>query len=110
MGNGKWGWEWEMGMGDGNGRWEWEMGMGNGRWGMGDGGWEMGDGEWEMGGAGRVTRADTGRAYTVARGELVEAIAAVEIAAEMGGLRPGSLTRVLAIGGELCATLTKLVG
>ena len=31
-------------------------------------------------GAGRVTRADKARAYTVARGELVEAIAAIEIA------------------------------
>src|SRR5262249_14987043 len=31
-------------------------------------------------GAGRVTRADKARAYTIARGELIEAIAAIEIA------------------------------
>ncbi len=60
-------------------------------------------------GAGRVTRADKARSYTVARGELVEAIAAVEIAAETGDVRPGAVDRVLAIGNELCAFLTKLI-
>ena len=61
-------------------------------------------------GAGRVTRADKARAYTVARGELVEAIAAVEIALETGDARREALDRVLALGGTLCAVLTKLIG
>ena len=60
-------------------------------------------------GAGRVTRADKARAYTVARGELVEAIAAVEIAHESGDARRDSVAQVLAIGGKLYWVLTKLV-
>ena len=35
-------------------------------------------------GSGRVTRADKGRAYAIARGECVECIAAVEIAGSAG--------------------------
>jgi four helix bundle protein len=60
-------------------------------------------------GAGRVTRADKARAYTVARGELVEAIAAVEIAHESGDARREALSRVVLIGGNLYAVLSKLV-
>jgi four helix bundle protein len=60
-------------------------------------------------GAGRVTRADKARAYTVARGELVEAIAAVEIAHESGDALGEAVSRVLALGAELYAVLTKLV-
>ena len=60
-------------------------------------------------GAGRVTRADKARAYTVARGELVEAIAAAEIAVASGDARRDAVSRVLALGTELCAVLTKLV-
>ena len=69
-------------------------------------------------GAGRVTRADKARAYdpgkspegdTVARGELVEAIAAVEIAHETGDARRDAVARVLAIGGKLYGVLSKLV-
>ena len=60
-------------------------------------------------GAGRVTRADKARAYTVARGELVEAIAAVEIAHESGDARREAVSRVLLIGGKLYAVLSKLV-
>ena len=60
-------------------------------------------------GAGRVTRADKARAYTVARGELVEAIAAVEIAHESGDARRDGVEQVLAIGGKLYWVLTKLV-
>ena len=60
-------------------------------------------------GAGRVTRADKARAYTVARGELVEAIAAVEIAHESGDARPEAVSRGLLIGGKLYAVLSKLV-
>jgi four helix bundle protein len=60
-------------------------------------------------GAGRVTRADKARAYTVARGELVEAIAAVEISHETGDARRDAVARVLTIGGKLYAVLSKLV-
>ena len=60
-------------------------------------------------GAGRVTRADKARAYTVARGELVEAIAAVEIAHESGDVRRDCVAPVLAIGGNIYRVLTKLV-
>jgi four helix bundle protein len=60
-------------------------------------------------GAGRVTRADKARAYAIARGELSEAVAAVEIAAETGDARPDSATPVLEIGAELYAVLSKLV-
>jgi four helix bundle protein len=60
-------------------------------------------------GAGRVTRADKARAYTVARGELVEAIAAVEISHETGDARRDAVARVLAIGGKLYGVLSKLV-
>src|SRR4051812_22513935 len=60
-------------------------------------------------GAGRVTRADKARAYTVARGELVEATAAVEIAHESGDARRDSVAQVLALGGKLYWVLTKLV-
>jgi len=60
-------------------------------------------------GAGRVTRADKARAYTVARGELVEAIAAIEIAHESGDARREAVSRVLALGAQLYAVLTKLV-
>ena len=49
-------------------------------------------------GAGRVTRADKARAYTVARGELVEAVAAVEIAAS------GSWSRRISAGAERSAS------
>ena len=61
----------------------------------------IGDRAWE--GAGRVTRADKARAYTVARGELVEAIAAVEIAHESGDARGEAVSRVLSLGTALYA-------
>ena len=60
-------------------------------------------------GAGRVTRADKARAYTVARGELVEAVAAIEIANESRDARGEAVAQVLALGAELYAVLTKLV-
>ncbi len=60
-------------------------------------------------GAGRVTRADKARSYTVARGELVELIAAIEIAHETSDARAESVPRVLALGCELYAKLSKLV-
>jgi len=60
-------------------------------------------------GAGRVTRADKARAYAIARGELSEAIAAVEIAAETSDARQGAVETVLAVGNELYAVLSKLI-
>ena len=60
-------------------------------------------------GAGRVTRADKARAYTVARGETVEAAAAVEIAA-LGGDTPAARAEEVArIASRLVALLTGLV-
>jgi four helix bundle protein len=60
-------------------------------------------------GAGRVTRADKARAYAIARGELSEAVAAVEIASESGDARTDSTALVLEVGAELYAVLSKLV-
>jgi four helix bundle protein len=60
-------------------------------------------------GAGRVTRADKGRAYAIARGELVEAVAAVEIAVASGDARREALPSVLELGNRLNAMLTRLV-
>jgi four helix bundle protein len=60
-------------------------------------------------GAGRVTRADKARAYAVARGETVEAVAATEIAALSGEARTEAVARAIALGNELYAMLTKLI-
>ncbi len=60
-------------------------------------------------GAGRFTRADKARAYTVARGETVEAVAAVEIAARVGEARAEAVAGVVRIGNRLYAMLTKLI-
>jgi four helix bundle protein len=60
-------------------------------------------------GAGRVTRADKARAYTVARGEVVEAVAATEIAVLGADASAEALPRVLGLGNKLYAMLTKLI-
>jgi four helix bundle protein len=60
-------------------------------------------------GAGRATRADKARAYAIARGELVEAIAAVEIAAMCGRARREAVPRVVELGNRLNAMLTSLI-
>ena len=60
-------------------------------------------------GAGRVTRADKARAFTVARGEAVEAAAAVEIAAVMGDAKAEDATRVAVLADRLIAMLTRLI-
>src|SRR5258706_10924488 len=60
-------------------------------------------------GAGRLTRADKARAYAIARGECVEAIAAVEIAVRCGRARREALSRVLELGNRLNAMLTGLI-
>ena len=60
-------------------------------------------------GAGRVTRADKARAFTVARGEAVEAAAAVEIAALLGDARVEDAERVAVLADRVIAMLTRLV-
>ncbi len=60
-------------------------------------------------GAGRVTRADKARAFAIARGELVEAVAAVEIAVAAGDARREALPGVVSLGQRLNAMLTRLV-
>ncbi len=60
-------------------------------------------------GAGRVTRADKARAFTIARGEAVEAAAAVEIAALCGEARPEAVREVARLADRLVALLTGLV-
>jgi hypothetical protein len=51
-------------------------------------------------GAARGSRADKGRAYTIARGEAAEACAAVEVAAQSGEARASSVPVVVALGGK----------
>jgi four helix bundle protein len=60
-------------------------------------------------GAGRVTRADKARAFAIARGEAVEAVAAVEIAAHAGDTTPAAAERCVVIADRLVASLTGLV-
>jgi len=60
-------------------------------------------------GAGRVTKADKARAFTIARGECVEACAAVEIACVSGTTSPERYAVVASIASELYAMLTALV-
>jgi len=60
-------------------------------------------------GAGRVTRADKARAFTIARGEAVEAAAAVEIAALCGDASPESALAVAHLADRLVALLTGLI-
>ena len=60
-------------------------------------------------GAGRVTRADKARAFAIARGECVEAAAAVEIAAACGSASDADVARVAALADKLVAMLTRLI-
>jgi|SRR5579871_947435 len=60
-------------------------------------------------GAGRVSRADKARAFAIARGEAVEAVAAVEIAALMGEADADAAARCVQIAGRLVALLTGLI-
>jgi four helix bundle protein len=60
-------------------------------------------------GAGRVTRADKGRSFTIARAEACEAAAAVEVAAACGDAAPGSAAEVNRLADRLVALLTGLV-
>ena len=59
--------------------------------------------------AGRVTRADKARAFTIARGECVEASAAVEVALISGAATEIAHTEVASIASEVYAMLTALI-
>ena len=60
-------------------------------------------------GAERVTRADKARAFTVARGECVEAAAAIEIAALLGDASEEDSRRVAQLANRVVAMLTRLI-
>jgi four helix bundle protein len=60
-------------------------------------------------GAGRATRADKARAYTIARGEAVECAAAIEIAALLGDARSEDAARVASLANSTIAMLTRLI-
>ena len=60
-------------------------------------------------GAGRVTKADKGRAFTIARGECVEASAAVEVAWISGTASESAHHEVASIASEVYAMLTALI-
>ena len=60
-------------------------------------------------GAGRVTRADKARAYAIARGECVEAVAATEIAGGAGDANASAVSVVVGLGNELYLMLCALI-
>jgi four helix bundle protein len=60
-------------------------------------------------GAGRVTRADKARAFAIARGEAVEAVAAVEIAALSGEADAVAAARCVELANRVVALLTGLI-
>lgn len=59
--------------------------------------------------AGRFTRPDKTRAFTIARGEGVEAFAALEPAAFAGDAEPADVERCLPIASRLYGLLTGLI-
>jgi len=60
-------------------------------------------------GAGRVTRADKARAFTIARGEACEAAACVEIAVAAGDAEASALEGVVACADRFVAMTTALI-
>ena len=60
-------------------------------------------------GAGRVSRADKGRVFGIARAEAGEAAAAVEIAVAAGDADAGALGAVLASADRFIAMMTGLI-
>ncbi len=60
-------------------------------------------------GAGRVTRADKGRAFTIARGEALEAFAALETAAVIGDAEAQAVAAAEPIARRLYALLNGLL-
>jgi four helix bundle protein len=61
-------------------------------------------------GAGRWSRADKARVYAIARGEVCEACAAVEIAAAIGCASSDDAVAVNAVGKRLSDILGRLIG
>ena len=59
-------------------------------------------------GAGRRSRADKARCYVVARGELCESVASVEIDHALGGCKADHLQAVWVLGSRLDAMLAPL--
>jgi four helix bundle protein len=59
--------------------------------------------------AGRVSRADKARAFTIARGEALEAFAALEVAALTGEASADDVEHCLVIANRLYALLTGLI-
>jgi len=59
-------------------------------------------------GAGRVTRPDKARAFAIARGEAVEAVAAVEICALVGDVEQDAAAQCVVIAKRLVALLSRL--
>jgi four helix bundle protein len=60
-------------------------------------------------GAGRVTRPDKARAFTIARGEACEAASAVEVAVTAGDADAGALGAVLEHADHFVAMMTALI-
>ena len=60
-------------------------------------------------GAGKRSRADKRRSYSIARGELCEAVASVEIDQALGGCTEQHLQAVYLVGSRLNAMLASLV-
>jgi four helix bundle protein len=60
-------------------------------------------------GAGRYTRADKARAFAIARGEAVEAAAAIEIAVACGSANQADAERVAVLVDRLVTMLTRLI-
>ena len=60
-------------------------------------------------GAGRVSRADKSRAFTIARGEGLEAFAALETAALVGDAEEVDVQRCLPVAQRLYALITGLL-
>jgi four helix bundle protein len=60
-------------------------------------------------GAARRSRADQARVWGIARGEVVEAVAAVEIAASCGDTSQTHVDACVALGRRVYALLTRLI-
>src|SRR5271166_763744 len=60
-------------------------------------------------GAGRVSRADKARAFTIARGEACEAAAAVEIAVAAGDVDAAKLDAVVEHADRFVGMMTRLI-
>jgi four helix bundle protein len=59
--------------------------------------------------AGRVSQADRARVFGIARGEVVETCAAVELAGLLGGVPEATVERCIAVCSRLVALLTGLM-